>query len=67
MGKTRVAITLEDSMVRKVDRWVKAGRYHSRSEAIEDLLKAASSTSILKRLLLWQSRASLKKPVIRSH
>jgi Arc/MetJ-type ribon-helix-helix transcriptional regulator len=35
MGAARVAITLDERLVRIVDRWVKQGRYPNRSRAIE--------------------------------
>jgi len=50
MGKTRVALSIDESAVKKVDLLVKSGRYHSRSEAIEALLKSASNTNSLNRL-----------------
>jgi len=35
MGAAKVAITLEERLLRMVDRWVKQGRYPNRSQAIQ--------------------------------
>lgn len=39
MGKAKVAITLDDRLLRMVDRWVKQGRYPNRSQAIQAALR----------------------------
>ncbi len=35
MGSAKVAITIEEELLRTVDRWVKQGRYKNRSQAIQ--------------------------------
>ena len=35
MGSAKVAITLDERLLRVVDRWVKQGRYPNRSKAIQ--------------------------------
>ncbi|MBI4566457.1 MAG: CopG family transcriptional regulator [Planctomycetes bacterium] len=39
MGAAKVAITLEERLLRMVDRWVKQGRYPNRSQAIQAALR----------------------------
>jgi Arc/MetJ-type ribon-helix-helix transcriptional regulator len=39
MRATRLAITLDERLIRKVDRWVKEGRYPNRSQAIQAALR----------------------------
>lgn len=39
MGAAKVAITLDEQLLRTVDRWVKQGKYPSRSQAIQDALR----------------------------
>lgn len=39
MGAAKVAITLEEGLLRMVDRWVKQGRYPNRSQAIQAALR----------------------------
>ena len=39
MGATKVAITIEERLLRTVDRWVKQGRYPNRSQAIQAALR----------------------------
>lgn len=38
MGAAKVAITLEERLLRMVDRWVEQGRYPNRSRAIQAAL-----------------------------
>lgn len=38
MGTAKVAITLDEGLLRTVDRWVKQGRYPNRSQAIQAAL-----------------------------
>jgi Arc/MetJ-type ribon-helix-helix transcriptional regulator len=39
MGAAKVAITLDERLLRIVDRWVKQGRYPNRSKAIQAALR----------------------------
>ncbi len=39
MGAAQVAITLDERILRVIDRWVKQGRYPSRSQAIQAALR----------------------------
>lgn len=39
MGAAKVAITLDERLLRTVDRWVKQGRYPNRSQAIQAALR----------------------------
>jgi Arc/MetJ-type ribon-helix-helix transcriptional regulator len=39
MPTTKIAITLEETLVEQLDRWVREGRYPSRSKAIQETLK----------------------------
>jgi len=39
MGAAKVAITIEERLLRTVDRWVKQGRYPNRSQAIQAALR----------------------------
>ena len=39
MSTAKVAITLEERILRTVDRWVKQGRYPNRSQAIQAALR----------------------------
>ncbi len=39
MGSAKVAITLDEQLLRVVDRWVKQGRYPNRSQAIQSALR----------------------------
>ena len=39
MGAAKVAITLDERLLRIVDRWVKQGRYPNRSQAIQAALR----------------------------
>ena len=39
MGTAKVAITLDERLLRTVDRWVKQGRYPDRSQAIQAALR----------------------------
>ena len=39
MGKAKVAITVDEKLLRMVDQWVKQGRYGSRSQAIQAALR----------------------------
>ena len=39
MGAAKVAITLEERLLRMVDRWVQQGRYPNRSQAIQSALR----------------------------
>lgn len=39
MGTAKVAITLDERLLRMVDRWVKQGRYPNRSQAIQAALR----------------------------
>jgi Arc/MetJ-type ribon-helix-helix transcriptional regulator len=39
MGAAKVAITLEQKLLRMVDRWVQQGRYPNRSQAIQAALR----------------------------
>jgi Arc/MetJ-type ribon-helix-helix transcriptional regulator len=39
MGSAKVAITLDERLLRTLDRWVKQGRYPNRSQAIQAALR----------------------------
>jgi Arc/MetJ-type ribon-helix-helix transcriptional regulator len=39
MGSAKVAITLDERLLRTVDRWVEQGRYPNRSQAIQAALR----------------------------
>lgn len=39
MAAAKVAITLDERLLRTVDRWVKQGRYPNRSQAIQAALR----------------------------
>lgn len=39
MGAAKVAITLDEQLLRIVDRWVKQGRYPNRSQAIQAAIR----------------------------
>jgi Arc/MetJ-type ribon-helix-helix transcriptional regulator len=39
MPATKIAITMEEDIVRQIDRLVKEGKYRSRSNAIQEALK----------------------------
>jgi Arc/MetJ-type ribon-helix-helix transcriptional regulator len=39
MGAAKVAITLDEQVLRTVDRWVAQGRYPNRSQAIQAALR----------------------------
>lgn len=39
MGAAKVAITLDERLLRTVDRWVAQGRYPNRSKAIQTALR----------------------------
>lgn len=39
MGAAKVAITLDEKLLRMVDGWVKQGRYPNRSQAIQAALR----------------------------
>ena len=39
MSTAKVAITLDEQLLRTVDRWVKQGRYSNRSQAIQAALR----------------------------
>jgi Arc/MetJ-type ribon-helix-helix transcriptional regulator len=39
MGAAKVAITIEERLLRTVDRWVQQGRYPNRSQAIQAALR----------------------------
>ena len=39
MGAAKVAITLDERLLRIVDRWVEQGRYPNRSQAIQAALR----------------------------
>jgi Arc/MetJ-type ribon-helix-helix transcriptional regulator len=38
MPAAKVAVTIDSDLLRKVDRWVKAGEYPSRSRAVQEAL-----------------------------
>ncbi len=51
MGTAKVAITLETESVREIDRWVKDGRFPSRSRAIQTALDEMLSRRKRRRLI----------------
>ncbi len=51
MGTAKVAITLETESVREIDRWVKDGRFPSRSRAIQTALDEMLSRRKKRRLI----------------
>lgn len=59
MSTTKVAVTLETRTLEEVDRWVKEGRFPSRSRAIQIAL--AEMTSRRKRRQLIEQLAKLDR------
>ncbi len=57
MGTLKVAITLEKDTLKEIDRWVKAGRFPSRSRAIQTAV--AEMTTRHKRHRLIEELAKL--------
>ncbi len=50
MGAAKVAITLDERLLRTVDRWVKQGRYPNRSQAIQAAIREKMGRSQRSRL-----------------
>jgi Arc/MetJ-type ribon-helix-helix transcriptional regulator len=50
MGAAKVAITLDERLLRIVDRWVREGRYPNRSQAIQAAVREKSEQWRRKRL-----------------
>lgn len=50
MGAAKVAITLDERLLRTVDRWVKQGRYPNRSQAIQAAIREKMERSQRSRL-----------------
>ena len=50
MGAAKVAITLDERLLRTVDRWVKQGRYPNRSQAIQAAIREKIERSQRSRL-----------------
>jgi Arc/MetJ-type ribon-helix-helix transcriptional regulator len=42
MSSAKIAITIEESLLRQVDRWVREGQYKNRSQAIQAILQKES-------------------------
>jgi Arc/MetJ-type ribon-helix-helix transcriptional regulator len=51
MGTTKVAVTLEMDTVKEIDRWVKQGRFPSRSRVIQTALVEMTARRKRKRLI----------------
>jgi len=51
MGTTKVAVTLEMDTVKEIDRWVKQGRFPSRSRVIQTALAEMTARRKRKRLI----------------
>ncbi len=57
MGGAKVAIKLDERLLRTVDRWVKQGRYPNRSQAIQAAIREKMERS--KRTRLAEELAKL--------
>jgi Arc/MetJ-type ribon-helix-helix transcriptional regulator len=53
MGSAKVAITLDERLLRVVDRWVKQGRYPNRSQAIQ--------TAVQEKMERWKQTRLLEE------
>jgi len=61
MGTTKVAITIETQTLEEVDRLVKAGRFPSRSRAIQTALAEMTARRKRRRLIEELAKLDLKK------
>lgn len=50
MASTKVAITLEETLLTEIDRWVSEGRYPNRSKAIQAAVREKLERSRKRRL-----------------
>lgn len=61
MPAAKIAITIEETDLRVVDRWVSEGKYPSRSRAIQEALKDKIKNPRRKRLLEALSKLNVKE------
>ncbi len=61
MGTAKVAITLQTGSVREIDRWVKEGRFPSRSRAIQTALDEMLTRRKKRRLIEELARLNPKQ------
>jgi len=52
MPSAKVAVTIEDKLLREVDRWVASGEYPNRSRAVQDGLLSLREKRARRRRLL---------------
>lgn len=61
MAKAKIAITLEEDLVKEIDRWVSEGQYPNRSKAIQEILKGKITNWRRKRLVEEVSKLNPKE------
>ncbi len=61
MAKAKIAITLEEDLVKEIDRWVSEGQYPSRSKAVQETLKEKITNWRRKRLIEEVSKLNPKE------
>jgi len=61
MAKAKIAITLEEDLVKEIDRWVSEGQYPSRSKAVQETLKEKITNWRRKRLIEEVSKLNSKE------
>jgi len=61
MAKAKIAITLEEDLVKEIDRWVSEGQYPSRSKAVQETLKEKITSWRRKRLIERVSKLNPKE------
>lgn len=61
MAKAKIAIILEEDLVKEIDRWVSEGQYPSRSKAVQETLKEKITNWRRKRLIEEVSKLNPKE------
>ena len=61
MAKAKIAITLEEDLVKEIDRWVSEGQYPSRSKAVQETLKEKITNWRRKRIIEEVSKLNPKE------
>lgn len=61
MAKAKIAISLEEDLVKEIDRWVSEGQYPSRSKAVQETLKEKITNWRRKRLIEEVSKLNSKE------
>jgi len=61
MAEAKIAITLEEDLVKEIDRWVSEGQYPSRSKAVQETLKEKITNWRRKRLIEEVSKLNSKE------